>query len=366
LMSINSLGGSVLASHLADLFGWRWGFYYLAAMACIGIFLAGSVLKEREMPTSGKFDFIGCFTLALSLISLLLLINQQGRSVLFSPENVGLALAFLLCTGLFFYTETKTAEPFVDLRLYRHAAYAAGSFIGFLVPAVSIGISFILPIYLQGLLGYSVFQTALIRVPSGLLGTMLTPLAGWLSDRFDARLAIGSGLVVLAVGTATLSTITPETSPFTLASQLAVLSVGTAFVFTPMSNTMFSSLPHESIRLGSGLYALKRQLGRSLGSAVISVVFATRLTMHGARLFDNFSIPQLATQTAHRQTAGILRDLGVANPGGTTRQMIQDLLWEEATISAFSDCFLMVALALVLTFPALLFLHTRTKGSETP
>lgn len=356
LQSIISLGGSVLASHLVDLFGWRWGFYYLTALAMIGLLSSIPVIPERPLPRAGRFDLPGCFSLAFSLISLLLLITRESQGTFFTPENLALLSIFVTSTTAFFIIETKTAEPFVDLRLYRFPAYAAGSVIGFMIPAATMSTSFLLPIYLQGMQGYSVFQTSIIYVPSGLVGTMFTPLAGWLSDRMDARLLIAAGLTGMVTAIGSLSTITLQTSPAHLAIMLSILNVSTAFIFTPMSNTMYSSLPHEAVRMASGLYALKRQLGRSLGSAFISVFFAMRLNIHGSRLFDDWAMPQSAARTAQETTEHFLRDVHMAQPGSSATALIQDMLWEEATIDAFSDCFLIVCIALLVIIIPLLFL----------
>jgi DHA2 family multidrug resistance protein len=356
LMSINSLGGSVLASHLADLFGWRWGFYFLTVEACVGLLFSVAILKERVLPKVGQFDLPGCVTMAIALISMLLLITRESRGGFVTPERILLSLSFVMSAAAFFYIEKKTAEPFVDLRLYRHAAYAAGSLIGFLVPAMSVGISFLLPIYLQGLLGYSIFQTALIRVPSGLFGTLFTPLAGWLSDRSDSRLLISAGLLALMLATAAMSTITPETAPVSLALMLTVMSVASAFIFTPISNTMFSSLPHESIRLGSGLYALKRQLGRSVGTAFISVLFADQFLRHSTHVFDAWEQPNSVTRSLQAEVALRLQNIGSTLPDGPL-YLIQDTLLQNATIAAFSDCFLFVAAFLLLTFMPIPYLR---------
>ncbi|MDA0710521.1 MAG: MFS transporter [bacterium] len=140
LMSINSLGGSVLASHLADLFGWRWGFYYLGAEALIGLVFTLAILKDRAVPGVGRFDLPGCATMAFALISLLLLITRESRGGFLTTDRIFLFSCFLASTCAFFYIEKRTAEPFVDLTLYRYPAYAAGSLIGFLVPGISIGI----------------------------------------------------------------------------------------------------------------------------------------------------------------------------------------------------------------------------------
>ena len=358
ILMIGSLSGSVLASHLADLFGWRWGFYYLAVLALVGLGLATFVLRERPVPHPGRFDLAGCLSLAGALISFILLITREDRSSYLSGYPLALICICGVSIVVFFAIETRIAHPFVDLHIYRNVAYAAGSLIGFFIPATTVAVSFLLPIFLQRLLGYSIFQTALIRLPSGLAGTVFTPLSGWLSDRLDARLLLGVGTVGFAVSLYTLSDLSLYTSATTLAITLACLSVSSAFIFTPMSNVMFSSLPHESIRLGSGLYAVKRQLGRSVGSAAISVFFTHRLAIQTAGLAENIPEPSTTLRWHLGVLSSKLADYRVPNPDAFSKRILFDSVMEEATVAAFGDCYFIIAIAFTLILIPIWFIRS--------
>ena len=360
IMSIGSLGGSIFAAYLADSFGWRWGFYYLFVFCVAGFISAWLVLRDRPLPAAGRFDLIGGLTLAASLVSFILLITRRDGGPFLSPYPLSLTAISLVCAVAFFAAERRASSPFVDLKIYRHAAYAAGSTLGFLIPATTVAMSFLLPIYMQRLLGYSIFQTAIIRLPMVVVTTTLTPLSGWLSDRMDPRALIGGGLVGFMGALYLLSGLSLSTSPTSLALILLIMGTASTFIFTPMSNAMFSSLPHESIRLGSGLYALKRQLGRSVGGAFISVLFAHRLALRTASLAEDIvpTSPAYRLNMAHL-SAGF-RDLGALHPGANAVQMLHRSLSEEAAVLAFGDCYFILAIGFVLLLLPVYFIrHTR-------
>ena len=365
ISTTGSLGGTLLAAHLADMFGWRWGFYYLLFYCVIGLTVAALVLRERPLPGPGRFDLAGCLTLAVGMISLVLLITRRDGGPLLSGPTLGLGAAFLLSTAAFFLIESRISSPFVDLKIYRYAAYAAGSFLGFFLPATSVAVTFLLPIYMQKLLGYSIFQTALIRLPMSITMTAVTPLSGWLSDRVDTRLIVGGGLLGYVLSVYSLSGLSLYTSAFTLAFILTTMGISSACIFIPMSNVMFSALPHESVRLGSGLYALNRQLGRSIGTAAISVIFADRLTARFVSLSEGVVPTSPALRFNLDRLSGALRDLGILHPDAGARQMLYDRLQEEASVAAFTDCYFMVAIFLLLSLIPVYFMRNRaTDGGE--
>ena len=341
--SIGSMGGSILASHLADVFGWRWGFYFLLLFCAAGLTMGTLILRERPMPKVGRFDLAGCLSLAVGLISLILLITRRDGQPYLSGYPLVLTALSLLSIAAFFIIERRVASPLVDLNIYRYASYAAGGALAFFLPAVTVATSFLLPIYLQTLLGYSIFQTSLLRLPMGIATTSITPFTGWLSDRVDPRLLIGGGLLGYLLSLYALSGLSLYTSAFTLALILTAMGVSMTLVMTPMTNAMYSSLPHESIRLGSGLYGLKWQLGRSVGTAIVSVLYADRLALQFMSLSERVIPTSPGFRFNFQRLSEGLQDLGALHPKSGALQVLYGRLWEEAAVAAFGDCHLILA-----------------------
>ena len=132
-------------------------------------------------------------------------------------------------------------------------------------------------------------------------------------------------------------------------------------MFIPMSNAMFSSLPEESVRLGSGLSALKRNLGRSVGSAAISVVFADRLAIRLAMLTESTTAASPAFRFNLERLSAALRDLGIRHQDAGALQVLRTRLWEEASAAAFGDCYFILSISILLALiPACFIRHVKS------
>ncbi|MDA0747970.1 MAG: DHA2 family efflux MFS transporter permease subunit, partial [bacterium] len=346
--SLGSLGGTIFASHLADVLGWRWGFYYLLPLSGIGLILGLFVLKDRPESPAGRFDLPGFLSLAAALISFILLISRRSGEPLITGENLFLLSVCISATLVFIVAEKHSAAPFVNLSIYRHIAYAAGSVLSFMVPATAVAVSFLLPIYLQRLLGYSILQTALLRLPMGLALAVVTPLSGWLSDRMDARILMLGGALGYTGSLYAFSQISLYTSGTTLALILALMGITSTVLFLPMTNAMYSSLPQDMVRLGSGLSALLRQLGRSVGTAAISAIFAHRLVVRFVGLSEDVTMSSTGVRFNLEQISARLHNLGARTPDLTAISLLQKRLWAEASVAAFADCYLVMAGCFVL------------------
>jgi DHA2 family multidrug resistance protein len=357
--SLGSLSGNIFASHLADVLGWRWGFYYLLPLSGIGLLLGFLVLKNRPESPAGRFDLPGCLSMAIGLISFMLLITRRSGDLLITTENLALLTICIASVVVFILVERRSAAPFVNLDIYRNIAYAAGSILSFLVPATAVAISFLLPIYLQRLLGYSILQTALLRVPMGLALIVVTPLSGWLSDRMDVRILMFGGALGYLGTLYAFSQIGLYTSSTSLAILLAMMGISSTVLFLPMTNAMYTSLPDDMVRLGSGLSALLRQLGRSVGTAAISAIFAHRLVVRFAVLNEDVAVSRPGLQLNLDRLSANLQDLGVQAPDSAALNLLQRRIWAEATVAAFADCYLVMAACFLLALAPVYFIRAK-------
>jgi DHA2 family multidrug resistance protein len=348
--------GSLIASTLSDQFGWRWGFYYVIVLGIVALIIGFLILRDPARTRAGSFDFAGAFTLAVAVISAVLLVTQREILFALTRKTVLLSSLTVVSTVAFIWLERRVKEPLVDLGIYRHTAFAAGSTLGFIVPASTTAVTLLLPIFLQRLQGYSIFQSALLRIPAGLTTAVTGPLTGWLSDRIDPRLLIGTGVLGFATVLYTLSSITIQTSATTLATLLVCMGIVSMCIWAPLANTMFSALPQESVRLGSGLHALMRQLGRSVGGALVAVMFSHRASARAARLIGGVSTSSAIFSYHLDNITTRMLSTTHPDPEGFAMEFIQQSLWQEATVAAFGDCYRITAVVFLITIIPVFFM----------
>ena len=219
-------------------------------------------------------------------------------------------------------------------------------------------VSFLLPIYLQGLMGYSIFQTALLRLPMTMSLAFVTPLSGWMSDRMDARILVGVGAVGYLLSLVGFAQISLYTSWAALAAMLAMMGISSTVLFLPMTNVMYNALPHDFIRLGSGLHALMRQLGRSVGTAAISAIFAHRFVLRFSEMSEDVWQNSPAVRLHTWRIADRLRDLGATDPDPLALEVIGRRLSSEASVAAFGDCFLFMSACFLIALPPIYYLRS--------
>ncbi|MBS11765.1 MAG: hypothetical protein CME19_09205 [Gemmatimonadetes bacterium] len=356
--------GSLIASALSDQFGWHWGFYYTIALCLAALLLGYLVLRNPDRAKVGRFDFPGALTLGTAVVSAVLLVTQRDTPIGLNTRTLTLVALCVVSAVAFIWLELRTRFPLVDLGIYRYAAFAAGSALGFIVPAATTAITLLLPIFLQRILGYSIFQSAILRVPSGMTTAVIGPFTGWLSDRMDPRFLIGFGVVGFAGMLLVLSDLNTHSSAATIAGFLVLVGIASMCIWSPLTNTMFSALPSESVRLGAGLQALMRQLGRSVGGALIAVMFSHCSSLRIARLVGTVSASS-AIFTHYLDT--ISRSLLASThpkPDTLAVELIQRSIWQEATVAAFSDCYRITATVFLTALIPVIFLKRKQPPTE--
>ncbi len=354
--------GSLIASTLSDQFGWRWGFYYTIVLCISSLFMGYLLLRDPPRSAVGRFDFAGAVTLGTAVVSAVLLVTQRNVPIGFNTRTLSLVLLGAVSAISFVWIELRSKAPLVDLSIYKHAAFTAGSTLGFIVPASTTAVTLLLPIFLQRMLGYSIFQSAILRVPSGITTAVLGPFTGWLSDRIDPRLLIGTGVLGFAGMLYALSSLSMHSSAASITGLLVLMGVVSMCIWAPLANTMFSALPQSSVRLGSGLHALMRQLGRSVGGALVAVLFSHRVSARVARLVGGVSASSAVFSYHLDRVSTRMLSTSHPNPDAFAAEFIQQSLWQEATVAAFGDCYRITAVLFLITIVPVCFLK-RTHAS---
>jgi DHA2 family multidrug resistance protein len=355
--------GSLIASTLADSFGWRWGFYYTLVLCTSALTIGYVLLRDPPRSPVGRFDFLGAVTLGTAIVSAVLLVTQQNVPLGLNTRTLTLVTLCTVSAVTFIFVELRSKSPLVDLGIYRYTTFAAGSFLGFIVPATTTAVTLLLPIFLQRLLGYSILQSAILRLPSGITTAVIGPLTGWLSDRVDPRILIGTGVIGFACMLYALSSLSMQSSGPSIAGLLVLMGIVSMCIWSPLSNTMFSALPPASVRLGAGLHALMRQLGRSVGGALVAVMFSQRLSARVARLIGGVSASSAVFSYHLDRLSTRMLSYPHPDPESLAIDFIQQTLWQEATVAAFSDCYRITAVIFLITIIPVYFLRRTAPSS---
>ena len=283
--------GPTLGGFLTDAYNWRWVFYVnvpfgIASVAGIWFFF-----KDSPKDEGLRFDWFGFGALAVGLGALQLMLDRgTGQDWFGSVEIIVEALVAFAGLYLFVLHMWLGKNPFIPLQIFQDTNFFSSLVLMFVIGAVLLASSALLPPYLQNLGGYPVFDTGVLMAPRG-VGTMLARVfAGRLAMRFDPRLLMTGGTLMLLWSLWNMSGWTPQINTNTLIAVTFVQGFGMGFVFVPMNLTAFATLPGYLRTDGSALTNLVRNIGSAVGvSVTTSVLSSAAQTMHSQ--LSSFATP---------------------------------------------------------------------------
>ena len=283
--------GPTLGGFLTDAYNWRWVFYVnvpfgIASVAGIWFFF-----KDSPKDEGLRFDWFGFGALSVGPGALQLMLDRgTGQDWFGSVEIIVEALVSFAGLYLFVLHMWLGKNPFIPLQIFQDTNFLSSLVLMFVIGAVLLASSALLPPYLQNLGGYPVFDTGVLMAPRG-VGTMLAMVfAGRLAMRFDPRLLMTGGTLMLLWSLWNMSGWTPQINTNTLIAVTFVQGFGMGFVFVPMNLTAFATLPGYLRTDGSALTNLVRNIGSAVGvSVTTSVLSSAAQTMHSQ--LSSFATP---------------------------------------------------------------------------
>ncbi|WP_328494286.1 DHA2 family efflux MFS transporter permease subunit [Streptomyces sp. NBC_00414] len=286
--------GPIIGGWLLDHFWWGSVFLINIPMAAIGITACLFLLPETRDPASPKVDVVSTVFTAAGLGALIYAIIEAPTRGWGDPLVLALiAGAVLLLTALV-RRERRSARPMLDMSLLTHRGFLLNSVAATLVMFVLSGLMFVLPPYLQAVLGNDAFGTGVRLLPM-MGGLMVAARAAQpVVERFGARGVVSAGLVVLAFAAFLGSRTTVESGYGFTALWLSVAGLGFGFAIVPAMDGALGALPADRAGSGSGLLMTLRQVGGAIGIALLGSLLAGTFRDR----LDVTGLPERAADTA--------------------------------------------------------------------
>ncbi|WP_228042610.1 MULTISPECIES: DHA2 family efflux MFS transporter permease subunit [unclassified Tychonema] len=364
--------GPTLGGYLTDTLGWRWIFFINLPVGIVAVFMAIVFLRpdlKKHGQSQKKVDWTGIVLLCIAIGSLQSFLEEGEKENWFESGFITL-LAFVAVMGLclFIWRELSTKAPAVDLRVLRHKSLAAGSLYSGILGMGLYGALFAIPLFAQGVLKFSAMQTGFLLAPGALASAIIMVLLGKISTKVDARILIALGACGTAAVMFELAKITPQTGTDNLFWPLIWRGATTVLMFLPLSLATLGSIPKEDVSAGSGFYNLTRQLGGSIGIAILTSLLAQREAFHRAILLAKLTPYDPETTERLSALIGVFQSRG--SDAATAQQQalaaLSQLVNTQAAVLSYADIFRFVGIVFLCSLPLLLFLGKGGAGAKVP
>ncbi|GMV68362.1 MAG: MFS transporter [Pseudomonadota bacterium] len=362
--------GPTIGGLLVDNLSWRYVFFMTLPFCLIGMGLATLLLPGVDARAAQpRLDTVGLFLIVATLFPLLTaLANGQRWGWNEIPTGLTLLFSTACLLGLIAW-ERRHPHPLLDFNLFRNTRFSAAAAVTVIYGAGLFGSTYLIPVFVQTIQGYTPTRSGLLLMPAGLVLAVIFPVAGQLSDRLQPHHPVIVGLGVFALSFWLLHDVDTNTPFAFLAFAIALGRVGLGLVMPALTAGALRAVPPAKIAQGSGTVNFLRQLGGALGVNLLTV-FMERRT---AFMVDAMTATQVAGNAATQALTDRLSELSQAGgaPGDLAQGYAADFLgrviYAQANTWAYREGFILVALVfLVAIAPAWLMGRSREVSHVSP
>ena len=354
--------GPTLGGFIIEKLDWRMIFYVNVPIGVVGVVLAGILLKGGPKKATISFDIIGFLSSTIGLVSVLYVLGEGSTIDWSKLENPVLMTLGCLSLVLFVVNELTHPNPLLDLRVLKLFDFSISLIITSVLTLALMGTSYILPMFLQNIRGYTAMETGLIMLPSAIVMGVLMPVSGNLFDKFGAKPLVIPGLIILGTTSYELANaMNMNSSKEYIILITCIRGIGLGLAMMPISTAGMNAVKTELVARASALNNTIRQVAGALSVTIMSTVMQSRSDDSYARMAEQINIYNkasndfISTLTKAFMHSGISQGMSKASAIGQLTKMIQgqasiDGMQYAVTITAAA-----VAAALILT----LFMRTK-------
>lgn len=367
--------GPTLGGWLTDEWSWPWIFWVNVPLGILAASLCWRFMPRARSGAQARVrrvDWGGIALLVVGIASLQTLLERGNQLDWFESDWIrGLCVTSIVALAGFVVHELRTPDPVVDLRVFRHRMLVIGCTYGTAMGIGLYGSIFLFPLFTQQVLHWTSWQSGVGVLPSSVATAIMMPLAGRLLWKVGGAPIFGLGLAVFLPTLWAMSQWTALSGFSDLFWPQVGRGVAMGLMFVPLSTATLRLLPPQDVLQGAGLYNLFRQMGGSLGIAVLATLLDHRAVLHAAHLGENVTVFSDPARLRLDAIAGGLaaRGLDPAQAHEGALRVLGGLVAQESSVLAFRDCFLAIFAVFVLLAPLVpLLRHARPAdaGAEDP
>ena len=363
--------GPTLGGWIVDNYNWPWIFYINVPLGILAALMTYTYVHDAEhQERATRIDVLGFLLLATCVGSLQWMLEKGERydwfdSRMITAFGVASAMAFLALV----WRELTTDEPIINFRVLKSRQLAAGVSIAAVLGFALYGSIFVLPVFLQNLHGLTANQTGLVILPGAIASAVTMMFVGKNANRLDARVTVSLGAVLFFGSMYLLSRMTLASGPSETFWPLILRGVGLGLIFVPLTSAAMAELRVNELAQGTGMFNLTRQLGGSLGIAIMATLLQRFTTTKKALLTEHVtSMDPAALGRLNGITHGLMaRGINASTAKQQALSILDRQVQAQASVLAFSRIYILSGVILLASLPLLFLFRTgKGRGSTGP
>jgi len=345
ILTMSSTLGPTIGGYLTDTFSWHW-LFLVNIVPGIAVAVAVWLLIDIDKPELSllrHFDLTGLVLMALFLGCLQYALEEGPRWDWFSDNTILMAVVVSGIASAFFFWRVLTYhQPIVDLRAFTNRNFALGSFYTFVVGTGMYGTTYLIPLFLAQVRGFSSLQIGETVVVTGLAQLAMSPISPLLARKMDLRLMLSIGIGLFAVAMYLTAGLTNQAGFVELFVPQVLRGVALMMCYIPANLIALSSVPQDKLKNSAGLYNLMRDLGGAIALASIGTLMNNRLHFHWNRLIEDINPARPAVQHFLDMQANRLDALVPGDTGRAAIKLLANLVQREALVMTYNDALMLI------------------------
>ncbi len=360
--------GPTLGGYIVTNIDWRWIFFINLPVGIIAVLTTIAALPaDGKVGAKKPVDWGAIALLATGIGALQTFLEEGNADDWFESRFITMLAATAVIALTWFVLRTLASEsPIVHLRVLKYRSLWAGSIMSVIVGIALYGALFSVPIFAQSMLGFTSQQTGMLLLPGALTSAVAMPLAARVNQKAgDPRIVLAGGTIVLTAALYMLTPLNPQTSASDLTWPLIVRSFGTVFMFLPLQLAALAPIPRQEVGAATGLFNLTRQLGGSVGVALLTTLLDKRTAYHAAVLSEDLSVTNPNAVARLRMYAQAMSGKGMdaITAKASAYKLLGGVIHQQASVMSFGDTFWATAVLVICGLPLILLLAKPERGA---
>jgi MFS transporter, DHA2 family, multidrug resistance protein len=359
--------GPVAGGWITDNYSWRWVFYINVPIGVVAIILTQLFVFDPEYlrRKASSIDYWGIGLLVLGMGCLQIMLDKGQEEDWFASHFI-MALTVFAVVGLggLIVRELMTANPIIDLTVFKYRSYAIGTFLMTVVGFVLYGSTVLLPLLMQQLLGYTATHAGITNFPRGFASFLAMPFIGILTNKVDTRKLLFSGVVFSAAAMYMLSRLSLEVGFWNFWWPLMLQGAALGLIFVPLTTVTHDPIPRERLGNATSIFNVMRNIGASIGISIVQTLRFRAFQKH-INTLGKFIAPsnlQAQSMITGLRDKFISQGADVATATKRAYGAVWGMLNQQAAMLSYNDVFFILAVIFLMMAPLILLMKRPKRG----